>query len=832
MILNVGAGGKEGNQVNITPTLTQGIKIADYSIDDVTGELYAPHSDGGGTVDAYTKTQTDNLLIQKVDKEAGKGLFSGSYNDLSDAPTIPSKTSELQNDSGYLTEHQDLTDYAKKTELEAVENTLSSEIIRAKEADEILKSRVDNITSLPEGSTTGDAELQDIRVKADGTTATSAGNAVREQVSELKRDLGELEDDVTIIGNDFRSDNLINRNTIIHNAWINADGSVIADSDYNVTPFIDVSEYVGKRIYFIPNGNYGSGYQCRRMVAFGADKNVIELKDVWTFYDIPSNVFYIRLCFNHSMAVAPLLTATGLEDKTYRDYYVSQLPKMKDDILKSSKWNGLSITVEKPWFERKFDVNEGCFKCERIIIKHKNMVTYAGTWLDDIIRSDTNPNGIWVIDSAQRVKQCAFIGGDDNQKLVFSYTENKIKYSTADNFDSTTLVLLALDGGILHGALAEYITQDIERKYISHRHKKCNEVIVNNHIIPKVTNVIRNIHSNGITFGYFSDNHGRSDIDGYPNLTPKYLNKVDELISLDFILNAGDVVASSNTFTIENALYSIVTQNSEFKNVEKQLIAIGNHDQNGHTEESDQKMSWTLSHEMLFNSCYRHIENDKSVVWGSKEDLYFYKDFADKKIRVVILNTQDCGEDTKTVNGEECLKYDSLVTVGVRQDQLNWLANTALKFLYEDKSEWHTLICCHVGLRSGITDNYPSVQNYNAIDSIIKAFKNGTSVNATYTDTTNEDGLFTVNVSADYSEEGAMPFIGVFSGHNHCDRLYTENYPQITIMAGCPAKGYDGIDRSIETKNEFAFDVVSVDKVARKVTLTRFGAGSNREYTY
>lgn len=61
---------------------------------------------GGGTVNAYTKTQTDNLLIQKVDKEAGKGLFSGSYKDLSDTPTIPSKTSELQNDSVYQTAEQ------------------------------------------------------------------------------------------------------------------------------------------------------------------------------------------------------------------------------------------------------------------------------------------------------------------------------------------------------------------------------------------------------------------------------------------------------------------------------------------------------------------------------------------------------------------------------------------------------------------------------------------------------------------------------------------------------------------------------------------------------
>ena len=77
-----------------------------------------------------------------------------------------------------------------------INDNLSSEISRAKEADEILKSRVDVITSLPEGSTTGDAELQDIRVKADGTTATSAGNAVREQISELKSDFSELKSDL------------------------------------------------------------------------------------------------------------------------------------------------------------------------------------------------------------------------------------------------------------------------------------------------------------------------------------------------------------------------------------------------------------------------------------------------------------------------------------------------------------------------------------------------------------------------------------------------------------------------------------------------------------
>ena len=73
-------------------------------------------------------------------------------------------------------------------------NTSSGTQKNVQEAIDVLESRMDTFVTLPEGSTTGDAELQDIRVGADGTVYDSAGEAVRQQVSQLSEDLNELKE--------------------------------------------------------------------------------------------------------------------------------------------------------------------------------------------------------------------------------------------------------------------------------------------------------------------------------------------------------------------------------------------------------------------------------------------------------------------------------------------------------------------------------------------------------------------------------------------------------------------------------------------------------------
>ena len=108
-ILIIEEAGEVTVDVSIVPTLLSGTKIADYAIGSTEGSLYAPtqqteiNDNTKSDHTTWSSDKIDTLLGNKADTSSlATVATTGSYTDLSNKPTIPTKVSELQNDSGYV----------------------------------------------------------------------------------------------------------------------------------------------------------------------------------------------------------------------------------------------------------------------------------------------------------------------------------------------------------------------------------------------------------------------------------------------------------------------------------------------------------------------------------------------------------------------------------------------------------------------------------------------------------------------------------------------------------------------------------------------------------
>lgn len=272
-----------------------------------------------------------DYLRGKVDKESGKGLSTEDYTSsekqklsgieaqanktIVDSAFSSTSTNPVQNKviNAAINAKQDTLNSAQVVAVNSGINSskvedialnkanvasLTNRVTQAEEDIAIQTSRIDTIVALPSGSTQGDAELIDIRVKADGSIASSAGNSVREQVqsAELKIKL-----------NQERSLKSTSVNLVDYNTYFKKDGILISTggevSDFESWSTVLVPIIGGSTVIIQPANVYYSFYSDIIDVPSLVDGQIISSfiendtsSSPYKIVSVPVNARYMAIC--------------------------------------------------------------------------------------------------------------------------------------------------------------------------------------------------------------------------------------------------------------------------------------------------------------------------------------------------------------------------------------------------------------------------------------------------------------------------------------------------------------------------------------------------------
>lgn len=240
----------------------------------------------------------------------------------------------------------------------------------------------------------------------------------------------------------------------------------------------------------------------------------------------------------------------------------------------------------------------------------------------------------------------------------------------------------------------------------------------------------------------------------------------------------------------------------------------GNHDPNYDHSASDLTLANVITDKELTLAYQKNVAGyGESRSNGSN---YFYKDFPDKKVRLIGLNSYDLPE---TVTSDGKLVYDQFTTSGFQQNQISWLATDALNV-----PDGYTVIIAMHHPVDGIFYSDPKVINHDVVKQILTDFESGAGAKTLTGSTAG------VPVSVTYNFPSAGKIAAVLSGHRHMDSNvtvagvnYVETRCSLTVGDNMIKKsrwGYFG------TPLEDAFDIVTINTDNRTINFKRCGAGS------
>jgi hypothetical protein len=307
-------------------------------------------------------------------------------------------------------------------------------------------------------------------------------------------------------------------------------------------------------------------------------------------------------------------------------------------------------------------------------------------------------------------------------------------------------------------------------------------------------------------------------------------------VNIDFAVNLGDVTWGSS---VEPVITSNEMGLSEIRKGNKFIDAafrgipnfrtIGNHDNLVYNYDTNGAY---LSGDDLYPLFGAY--NRGAVYPENKAGGYCYRDFDEWKLRVICVNTTEDHPENPTKKAN----------IYASPTQVQWFANTLDLSAKSNAAEWNILIFSHTPIEM-VADTI--------MVKILEAYVTGTSYSTTY------GGMA---ISCDYLGINEATVIANIHGHNHnfqVDNLRklagTNITSPISVKRICvPNACYmrsnergenDRVDmwdieygetttynKTRYTAQDTAFNVFTIDPVARKIYATNYGAGYDRQISY
>lgn len=307
--------------------------------------------------------------------------------------------------------------------------------------DLLARERIDNLAKLPSGSTTGDAELADIRVDRNGKTHPNAGEAVRQQINEIDQ---KYEKETSSL----KEENLFVKQSAVIGSRLAANGTTVDAEKYFTSDYIPIERLLNYK----KNSPLINVYH--RMCVYNTDKKYIKnIDDTNEFYN--ENGAYVRFCgllteidaaefiqCNAYDAISRLKieknseSCAFFEEEVYNNagYYKKSNDytetlkhgwSANGTLLDSEHYNAVELSVkpgEKIAFAGSFGVNAQCL--EVLYDGALNKINISGDFNTPNLFYHTVSNGVTkILLSVQNQNNARY-------KFKFEYFETKIFEST------------------------------------------------------------------------------------------------------------------------------------------------------------------------------------------------------------------------------------------------------------------------------------------------------------------------------------------------------------------------------------------------------------------